>query len=98
MPTYEYRCNSCGHEFEEFQKMTADALTICPKCAEPTLRRKMGSGSGMIFKGSGFYVTDYRKSSSSPAAKNSNDSKPSPPSTPSTESKPTPEKKPDKPS
>jgi putative FmdB family regulatory protein len=100
MPTYEYRCTACGHEFEELQSMTADPLTICPKCAEPMLRRKMGSGSGMIFKGSGFYLTDYRKSGSSPATKDSKESKPSssPSSpTPPSESKPSSESKPDKP-
>jgi putative FmdB family regulatory protein len=75
MPTYEYRCKSCGHEFEELQSMTAAPLTICPKCAEPTLRRVMGGGGGMIFKGSGFYLTDYKKSSSSAPAGPSKESK-----------------------
>ncbi len=73
MPTYEYRCKSCGHEFEELQPMTADPLTVCPKCAEPSLRRVLGSGVGMIFKGSGFYQTDYRKSNSSPASSDKTD-------------------------
>ncbi len=67
MPTYEYRCKSCGHEFEEFQQITAEPLVICPKCAEPSLKRVMGSGAGMIFKGSGFYLTDYKKNSASPS-------------------------------
>ncbi len=67
MPTYEYRCKSCGHEFEEFQSMTADPLVVCPKCAEPSLKRVLGSGAGMIFKGSGFYLTDYKKNSASPS-------------------------------
>ncbi len=65
MPTYEYRCKSCGHEFEEFQSMSSDPLVICPKCAEPSLRRLMSSGVGLIFKGSGFYQTDYKKAASS---------------------------------
>ena len=79
MPTYEYRCKSCGHEFEELQAMTADPFTVCPKCAEPTLRRVMGSGIGMIFKGSGFYQTDYKKSSSSPSAGSFRESTPTTP-------------------
>ncbi len=65
MPTYEYRCKSCGYEFEEFQSMSAEKLVICPKCAEPSLKRLMSSGVGLLFKGSGFYQTDYKKTSSS---------------------------------
>jgi putative FmdB family regulatory protein len=65
MPTYEYRCKSCGHEFEEFQTMSSDPLIMCPKCAKPTLKRLMSGGVGLIFKGSGFYETDYKKSKSS---------------------------------
>ncbi len=67
MPTYEYRCHECGHEFEEFQKMTADPLVVCPSCGKHTLKRVMGTGGGLIFKGSGFYLTDYKKNGSSPA-------------------------------
>ncbi len=59
MPTYEYECRKCGHEFEFFQNITAEPLKKCPKCRGP-LRRKIGSGAGLIFKGSGFYITDYR--------------------------------------
>jgi putative FmdB family regulatory protein len=65
MPTYEYRCKSCNYEFEEFQSMSADTLVICPKCAEPSLKRLMSSGGGLVFKGSGFYLTDYKKSGTS---------------------------------
>ena len=65
MPTYEYRCKSCGYEFEEFQTMSADPLIMCPKCAKPALKRLMSSGAGLIFKGSGFYLTDYKKSNTS---------------------------------
>ena len=65
MPTYDYRCKSCGFEFEEFQSMSSEKLVICPKCAEPSLKRLMSSGSGLVFKGSGFYLTDYKKSNSS---------------------------------
>lgn len=65
MPTYEYICNNenCGHEFETFQSMKEDALTDCPECGEPTLKRKIGLGAGIIFKGSGFYETDYKRKS-----------------------------------
>lgn len=61
MPTYEYECKICGHAFEELQSMTAPKLVTCPSCKEDSLMRLIGSGSGMIFKGSGFYETDYKK-------------------------------------
>jgi putative FmdB family regulatory protein len=64
MPTYEYECTQCGHTFEEFQSMTADPLIQCPECHEAGLRRLIGGGVGIIFKGSGFYVTDSKKSGS----------------------------------
>ena len=57
MPTYEYRCNKCGHVFEIFQAMTADPITMCPKCDGPFVRL-IGTGSAIIFKGSGSQVTD----------------------------------------
>lgn len=60
MPTYEYECKSCGHAFEIFQKITDKVLEKCPKC-QKKVRRLIGAGSGIIFKGSGFYATDYRK-------------------------------------
>jgi len=72
MPTYEYRCTSCGHTFEEFQSISADPLVTCPNCGKPSLRRALGGGAGMIFKGSGFYQTDYKNKgngSSKPAKK-----------------------------
>jgi putative FmdB family regulatory protein len=75
MPTYEYRCKSCGHEFEEIQTMSADLLIICPKCARPTLKRLMSGGVGLVFKGSGFYSTDYKKSNTSSSANTKSDSK-----------------------
>lgn len=62
MPTYDYVCQGCGHRFQEFQRITADALTDCPACDEPVLKRLIGAGGGVIFKGSGFYVTDYARS------------------------------------
>jgi putative FmdB family regulatory protein len=62
MPTYEYRCKNCGHEFEDFKTMTAAPLTQCPVCHQKALRRVIGGGTGLIFKGEGFYATDYKKS------------------------------------
>ncbi len=59
MPTYQYRCNACGYEFEEFQSMTEDPIAVCPKCQGET-RRLISGGAGLLFKGSGFYTTDYR--------------------------------------
>jgi putative FmdB family regulatory protein len=64
MPTYEYVCQKCGHEFEQFQSMKAAPLKKCPKCHKQALKRLVGSGAGLIFKGSGFYITDYRKTAS----------------------------------
>ena len=61
MPTYEYECQACGYAFEELQGMTAAKLKKCPKCHKSKLARLIGSGSGLIFKGSGFYETDYKK-------------------------------------
>ncbi len=60
MPTYAYRCDACGHEFDEFQSITAKSMRKCPKCGKQQLRRLLGMGAGIIFKGSGFYQTDYR--------------------------------------
>jgi putative FmdB family regulatory protein len=62
MPTYEYECQKCGHRFEEFQSMKDAALTKCPVC-KGKLKRLVGAGAGFLFKGSGFYATDYRSSS-----------------------------------
>jgi len=69
MPTYEYRCDACEHQFDEFQSMKDEALKVCPKCGQPSLRRLFGSGAAIIFKGSGFYQTDYRSESYKAAAK-----------------------------
>ncbi|MBI9073146.1 MAG: zinc ribbon domain-containing protein [Melioribacteraceae bacterium] len=63
MPTYDYRCKDCGHTAEVFQKMTDDHLSECPKCSG-NFKRLIGSGSDPIFKGTGFYETDYKKSKS----------------------------------
>jgi putative FmdB family regulatory protein len=62
MPTYEYQCSNCGHELEEFQSINEAPLTLCPACKGETLLRIMGGGAGLIFRGSGFYLTDYKKS------------------------------------
>ena len=62
MPTYDYACDACGHKFEEFQSITASPLHKCPKCGKNKLKRLIGMGAGIIFKGSGFYQTDYRSS------------------------------------
>ena len=61
MPTYDYRCDACGHEFEEWQSFTAEKLTKCPACKKSKLQRLFGSGAAIVFKGSGFYDTDYRQ-------------------------------------
>ncbi len=60
MPTYDYLCDSCGHKFEKFQSITARPLRKCPNCSRWQLKRLIGAGAGIIFKGSGFYETDYR--------------------------------------
>ena len=94
MPTYEYVCAKCGHEFEKVQPIADPALTKCPAdlCAKKkwgrgAVKRKIGLGGGLIFKGSGFYITDYRSEGYKQAAKNDSDSaKPAVP--PASESKP----------
>ena len=70
MPTYQYRCKSCGNELEIVQKMSDDSLTICPKCEKETFERVISAEGGFVLKGSGFYKTDYnssKKESSAPA-------------------------------
>ena len=66
MPTYDYKCRKCGHAFEHVQKMSDKPLKSCPKCKKGKVDRLIGAGAGLIFKGTGFYITDYKKSS--PAA------------------------------
>lgn len=61
MPTYEYECNACRHRFERFQSITAEPVKECPECGGE-VRRLIGAGAGLIFRGSGFYITDYRSS------------------------------------
>lgn len=60
MPTYDYQCSACEHEFEAFQSITEEPLVKCPKCKKKKLKRLFGAGAGILFKGSGFYQTDYR--------------------------------------
>ncbi|MEZ6121315.1 MAG: zinc ribbon domain-containing protein [Pirellulaceae bacterium] len=77
MPTYDYECDACGHTFELFQSITAPVETKCPECKKKKLRRLFGTGGAIVFKGSGFYQTDYRSDSYKKAAKaddKSNDS------------------------
>ncbi len=68
MPTYDYECGKCGYQFEEFQSISDKPLTRCPKC-KGKVKRCIGPGAGLIFKGSGFYQTDYRSESYKKAAK-----------------------------
>ncbi len=75
MPTYEYICRDCGYEFEEFQSITAPPISVCPKC-RGKVEKKISAGGGLIFKGSGFYITDYKKKQTSPAKKTDSKDKP----------------------
>jgi len=63
MPTYDYHCDACEHEFEHFQSITDEQLKKCPVCGKRRLRRLFGTGAAIVFKGSGFYQTDYRSDS-----------------------------------
>ncbi len=67
MPTYEYKCHDCGTRFEEFQRITDPPISSCPRC-EGKVERLISAGSGLLFKGSGFYITDYRSESYKKAA------------------------------
>lgn len=68
MPTYDYKCKACGHALEAFQSMSAGALRKCPKCGKNSLERQIGTGAAILFKGGGFYQTDYRSESYKKAA------------------------------
>ncbi len=68
MPTYEYECEACGHAYEKFQSITAPTTRKCPECGKLKLRRLIGTGAGILFKGSGFYQTDYRSDAYKKAA------------------------------
>lgn len=69
MPTYEYKCDACGHAFEQFQSIMADPVRRCPQCKKQKVKRLLSTGAGLIFKGSGFYITDYREAGYAEKAK-----------------------------
>ena len=75
MPTYEYKCEKCGYEFEEFQSITAEAKANCPECGSEA-KRMISLNSGIIFKGKGFYVNDYKAKNSGSSAPSNSDSTP----------------------
>lgn len=85
MPTYDYRCPDCGHAFERFQSMSSPPVTVCPQCGFGNVKRLIGGGAGLLFKGTGFYLTDYKKSSTGAPASSSTSS-PSPPTPSSSDS------------
>jgi putative FmdB family regulatory protein len=68
VPTYDYKCDACNHQWEEFQSIKAEPTKKCPTCGKSKARRQIGGGAGLIFKGSGFYLTDYRSDSYKKAA------------------------------
>lgn len=92
MPTYEYKCKACKHQFEQFQSMKDATLRKCPKCGKAKLERLIGTGAAVIFKGSGFYQTDYRSDSYKKGAKAESDS--SKPAAATAETKAAPDSKP----
>ena len=72
MPTYEYLCKNCGYRFEKFQSINDEPIRECPECKKENVERLLNGGSGLIFKGSGFYITDYKKSKSSQSSTQKN--------------------------
>lgn len=76
MPTYTYRCKSCSHQFDEWQKISEAPLVTCPSCTKDTLVRVIDGGAGLIFKGSGFYLTDYKKDGSKTRTEKTEEKKP----------------------
>ncbi|MDQ3022527.1 MAG: zinc ribbon domain-containing protein [Bacteroidota bacterium] len=83
MPTYEYKCDNCGHEFEIYQSMKDEKLTKCSSCGLETLKRLIGSGGGLIFKGSGFYLTDYKNKPTESSKDETSETKKKEPASPS---------------
>ena len=69
MPTYSYKCDACGHQFEQCQALSDEPVRRCPSCGRKRVRRLIGAGAGLIFKGSGFYITDYVRSKGNPSDK-----------------------------
>ena len=92
MPTYGYRCTNCGHQFEIFQRMSADAVKVCPNCGQSTLK-KVVYPTGVVFKGSGFYTTDYKSAGKSSSSNGSGSGESKSDSKPETKSEPKPESK-----
>lgn len=86
MPTYEYECNKCGHVFDVFHSMTAKPRVKCPECKGST-KKRIGAGAGIIFKGSGFYETDYKRKSNSGKAAPKGETSADKPSEPKKEEK-----------
>ena len=85
MPTYDFVCDACGHTFEEWQSFHDEPLTKCPTCKKNKVRRLIGTGAAIVFKGSGFYETDYRRDE---AYKTAEKADKAPPPTPAAETKP----------
>ena len=75
MPTYDYQCQKCNYKFEQFQSMTDNPLRKCPKCSKRSLKRLIGCGSAILFKGNGFYTTDYRSENYKKGAEKENPKK-----------------------
>ncbi len=82
MPTYDYRCEACGHAFEQTHSIKAEPIRKCPKCSKLKVKIVIGRGSGVLFKGSGFYQTDYRSKSYTDAANKDKPASPLPPAKP----------------
>lgn len=91
MPTYDYQCPDCGHTFEAFQSIKEKPLKLCPNCGKRKVKRLIGTGGGLIFKGSGFYLTDYARKGGEPKPESKSEAKPA--ETKAAESKPSGTKK-----
>lgn len=96
MPTYDYKCDACEHQWEEFQSIKAEPIKKCPKCGKSKARRQIGGGAGLIFKGSGFYLTDYRSDAYKKAAEADKKSASGGDSAPKSEAAPAPKSDPPK--
>ncbi len=90
MPTYRYRCKSCSHEFDQFQKFVEDALTVCPECGQEI--RRVIQPVGVVFKGSGWYINDSRPAAKDPGSSSSSENSDMPETSDKPESKPAAEK------